>query len=102
MFKGGSVLSSSAVSAGLYRTFFFSSALCSSLEIKSDNVSPEDANFPLQTPLQTPDLHGFLQSESSARVVNSSSKETFVTHSSAVCSGCYFTESRLLSRLIIS
>ena len=36
---------------------------------------------------RTPDLHGFLQSESSARVVNSSSKETFVTHSSAVCIG---------------
>ena len=59
VFEGGSVLSSSAVSTGLYLTFLFSSALCSLSEIKSGNVSTEVANFPFQTPLQTPDLHGF-------------------------------------------
>ena len=65
MFEGGSVSSSSAVSADLDSTFLFLSALCSPLKIKTVNVSTEVANFPLQTPLQTPDLHGILQSDSS-------------------------------------
>ena len=65
VFEGGSVLSSSAVSVGLNSTFLSLSALCSPLEIKSGKVSTEVANFPLQTPLQTPDLHGILQSDSS-------------------------------------
>ena len=65
VFECGSVSSSSAVSADLYSTFLFVSALCSPLEIKTGNVSTEVANFPLQTPLQTPDWHGILQSDSS-------------------------------------
>ena len=66
VFEGGSVLSSSAVSVGLNSTFLSLSALCSPLEIKSGKVSTEVANFPLQTPLQTPDLHGILQSPAPA------------------------------------
>ena len=65
VFEGGSVLSSFAVSVGLNSTFLSLSALCGPLEIKSGKVSTEIANFPLQTPLQTPDLHGILQSDSS-------------------------------------
>ena len=55
MFKSGSVLSSSAVSASLSLTFLFLSALCSTSEIKSGNVSTEVANFHLQIP----DLHDY-------------------------------------------
>ena len=65
VFEGGSVLSPSAVSVGLNSTFLYLSALCRPLEIKSGKVLTEFANFPLQTPLPTPYLHGFLQSDCS-------------------------------------